>query len=448
MKRKESYADYRQRVMDPISGSFCAAKWLNATIWLGTGMTASCHHPTAHKINVNEIKENPSAIHNTKYKKELRKMMLEGARPDECDYCWTVEDIGRDNISDRVLKTVIYNDDTIAKIANAPWDDNVQLETLEIAFDRTCNFACSYCNPTYSTTWTKDLKQNGPYQNLLSTGVSYTDDRTANDLPKGENPYINAFWEWWPTLSTTLKELRITGGEPLMSDEVWKLMDKFGDEKTNVRLAINSNLGGKDSLIDKFIEKSHRIRELDLYTSCEAFGEQAEYIRDGLDFQKWLFNVNRVLDESNVRKVSIMMTINSLCLFSITEFMDEVIKLKRKYGKTRLTVSLNILRYPFFMSSVVLPDEIKAERKVHLQRWLDDQIDSPFLFVMEKEGVQRVIDYLDVVDRPNKDSLAKEFKSFFDQYDARRGKKLVEVFPQLADWMKSIPKVIQIKSVG
>lgn len=449
MNSNESYQGYKQRVMDPISNSFCAAKWLNSTIWLGHGTTVSCHHPVPHTIDAEAIKLNPSALHNTSHKKLMRKLMLEGQRPDECDYCWTVEDMDRDHISDRTIKTVLFDDATIASLAETPWDADIDPKRLEIAFDRTCNFACSYCSPNYSTTWSKDLSANGSYQDLLSSGTMYTADQTIDVIKnKNDNPYIDAFWEWWPTLSKSLKELRITGGEPMMSDDVWKMMDKFGDEKLSLQLAINSNLGAKDSLIDLFIEKSKRIKALNLYTSCEAVGTQAEYIRDGLDYKKFMFNLERILKESNVKRVWIMMTVNNLCLFSITEFMDEMIKLKRKYGKQRITLSLNILRHPSYMSPLVLSDELKAERRDHLKAWLERNSESPFLFVMEKDGVNRIIDYLDVVNRPNVDVLAKEFKSFFEQYDKRRGKNLSEAFPMLTDWVKSIRKVIQIKSVG
>ena len=296
------YLKYKKRIIDPISKSFCAAKWLNATIWLGSGTTTSCHHPPAQKIDVEEIKTNPSAIHNTCHKKEMRKMMIEGKRPSECEYCWKIEDIGRDNISDRVFKTVIYTDEKIQEIAKAPWDNDVDLETLEIAFDRTCNFACSYCNASFSTAWARDIKSNGNYTSLVSDGAgAYTQDGSWADTTKDKetNPYIGAFWQWWPALSKSLKELRITGGEPLMSDDVWKLMDKFGDEKLDLKLAINSNLGGKDSLIDKLIEKSKHIKHLDLYTSCEATGVQAEYIRDGLDFRQYIRNSEKVLEQAN-----------------------------------------------------------------------------------------------------------------------------------------------------
>ena len=61
-----------QDIINSISPSFCAAKWLNASIWLGNGRTASCHHPLAHYIPKMEIEKDPSALHNTEFKKERR----------------------------------------------------------------------------------------------------------------------------------------------------------------------------------------------------------------------------------------------------------------------------------------------------------------------------------------------------------------------------------------
>ena len=104
----KKYLDHVRDRNNKISSSFCAAKWYNATIWLGSGMTTSCHHPLPHKIDLEEIKKNPSAIHNTRQKKEQRRQMQCGERSAGCEYCWKIEDIGRDAISDRVYKSKIY----------------------------------------------------------------------------------------------------------------------------------------------------------------------------------------------------------------------------------------------------------------------------------------------------------------------------------------------------
>ena len=103
--------EYRQEVLDKLSPSFCAAKWYNATIWLGSGQTTSCHHPPAHAIDAEAVKTNPSALHNTDKKKADRELMLKGERPSGCEYCWKIEDMGVDAVSDRVYKSKIsYKD--------------------------------------------------------------------------------------------------------------------------------------------------------------------------------------------------------------------------------------------------------------------------------------------------------------------------------------------------
>ena len=104
----ETDLEYKRRVIDIKSDSFCGAKWYNATIWLGSGQTTSCHHPLPHQVSIKEVTTNPKALHNTPKKKAERAQMQTGERPAGCEYCWKIEDIGRDNISDRVYKTVIY----------------------------------------------------------------------------------------------------------------------------------------------------------------------------------------------------------------------------------------------------------------------------------------------------------------------------------------------------
>ena len=80
--------EYRKKVkakLDSVGKGFCLAKWNQVTIHLGCGLTHSCHHAVPHKISESEIKRNPSALHNTLYKKKMRHEMLNGKRPKECD---------------------------------------------------------------------------------------------------------------------------------------------------------------------------------------------------------------------------------------------------------------------------------------------------------------------------------------------------------------------------
>ena len=448
-KPDEDFHAYKQRMIDPISNSYCAAKWYNATIWLGHGQTASCHHPPGHWIPLEELKENYTAIHNTNHKKKMRKMMQEGERPQECEYCWKVEDIGRNNISDRVYKTEIFKDEDIHASAKMPWDEDVTLRTLEISFDRACNFACSYCNPAFSTKWVKDIKDNGPYMNIQSDGRGHFVDTApwADRASKHEedNPYIQAFWKWWENgLADNLEEIRVTGGEPMMHKSLWKLFDWFKENpNSNMRFAINSNLVPENERqFQRVIDGSFDIRNFEIYTSAECAGPQNEYTRDGFKYDTWRSNVIRLLKESNVKKLHCMMTINSLCLETITEFMDDMIELRKEYGQRAPTMTLNILRFPSFQSAAILPVELKDKFKKRIEEWLPTQMDH--LNLGEIAHVQRLIDYLDVVKTPHRNTaetpkLYNDFRYFYEQYDRRRGLDFRSTFPSFVEWYDSIP---------
>jgi len=444
---------YKERVIDPISKSYCAAKWYNATIWLGHGQTASCHHPPGHWIDPSELKDNPSAIHNTAHKKKMRKQMQEGIRPAECEYCWKVEDMGKNHISDRVFKTEIFKDEDVQKSVDMPWDDNVNLKTLEISFDRACNFKCSYCNPAFSTAWVKDINDYGGYQNIQSDGRGHFADTAPYAEPitkrQEDNPYIQAFHKWWESdLADCLEEIRITGGEPIMHKGTWKLFQWFKDNPgrgRDMRFAINSNMCPETpKVLDKLVKESWHVPQLEIYTSMEATGKQGEYIRDGLDYDLWMSNIHRVLNEANISKLHMMMTINSLCLTSITEFMDEMLDLRVQYGDRAPTMTLNILRFPSFQSAAILPEEIKTHYKDKLNNWYLSERPQEMLSEGEKESIRRLVDYLDIVKTPHKNTaetpkLYNDFKSFFAQYDIRRNKDFATTFPgPLGDWFGSL----------
>lgn len=447
----ETDLEYKRRVIDIKSASFCAAKWYNATIWLGSGQTTSCHHPLPHAIDIEEIKTNPKAIHNTKEKKQQRSQMQKGERPAGCEYCWKIEDMPLPAdvvnlpISDRVYKTVIYDDGDLDEAFNTPPEQDVNLQTLEIAFDRTCQFACSYCNPAFSSTWVKDIRRNGGYTNLVSDGRNhFTHEHDSSQLYtiNDVNPYVEAFFKWWETdLHKTLKELRITGGEPLMSGYTWRLIEWFKDHRgqSKTRLAINSNLGFTQDKLERLLDATEGI-ELDLYTSNESIDQHAVYIRDGLDWDQWSSNVDYLLASGRLRGLHVMCTINALCLVSLSEFLRMVIKLKNKYGKDAINFSLNILRFPSFQSPLILPLEIREEAVRRLSLLGDLQHE---LHEYEFNQLVRLVKYLKEVDSPHSGALSKEilqrdFKNFYEQYDQRRGKDFKATFPQLAEWYDTL----------
>jgi hypothetical protein len=233
-----------------------------------------------------------------------------------------------------------------------------------------------------------------------------------------------------------------------MSKDFWKLMKWWEQHpECEVEFAVNSNLGQKDALFEELLKASHNIKSFHLYTSCEAVGIQAEYIRDGLVWDKWITNMDRMLGEGNVQSSNCMMTINALCLFSLPEFMDEMLKLKKKHNTQSPVCSFNILRFPSFQSIVTLPKEIRVERADAIEKWINDNWDDEKngFIQWEKDSMTRLVTYIREVSTGHAftsslESRERDFKSFYTQYDMRRGKNFLEAFPMLKEWWDSIPE--------
>ena len=175
-----------------------------------------------------------------------------------------------------------------------------------------------------------------------------------------------------------------------------------------------------------------------------------------MHYDTWKANVIKFIEQANPEKfraLTIMMTINSLSLFSIVEFLEDMKILKIKYGHHRPNVDLNILRWPSFMSPLVLPDEIKMILHTKLKNWYEDNKDSNLFNSGEKAQLERLIDYIEVVKRGHNrteldmDLQFHDFKSFYTQYDVRRNKNFVETFPELKEWYEALTIDNTIRSI-
>jgi hypothetical protein len=156
-----------------------------------------------------------------------------------------------------------------------------------------------------------------------------------------------------------------------------------------------------------------------------------------------MHNVQELLERDHVRAVHFMSTINALCLDSLDLFLDQLVKLKQVYGRKRVLFTLNILRFPSFQSPLVLPKHLKIYYRNKLIQWVIKHKEQPYLHEHEINHVNRLINYLDQVDRPHSEAfempkLLNDFRHFYSQYDHRRNKNFAAMFPNLSDWYNDI----------
>ena len=252
-----------------------------------------------------------------------------------------------------------------------------------------------------------------------------------------------------------LKPFRITGGEPLMSKDTWDVLDFIINEPNpnrELKLAINSNLGVPDKLIDKLIEKIKRIedegrvREIVIFTSTDTWGEQAEYIRNGLEFNRFWNNVNKILASSNRTIITFMSTYNALSIFNYNRLIYEIYKLKDvyassdRYWNSAVFLDSSYLRYPLHQSVQILPyqfsNKILDQAKM-ITYYAAPSFDPKHIGYsdVEVQKVKRIYDWMNAPqDTTQQMKNRYSFYKFFSEHDIRRGTDFVKTFPELEEF--------------
>ncbi len=457
----EAYLNFLKEsrtIINKISPTFCAAKWMQSTILLYSGETHSCHHPSRHHIELSDIKDNPSGIHNTAHKMKARKDMLNGIQTPECDYCWRIENQNQQHISDRVYKSSYsWALPYINDIVESGDGKDITPTYMEVAFDSTCNFKCVYCSPESSSRWQEEIRKHGDIKQTEYNLHNLDWLKSVGKLPihhTEHNPYIDAFWKWWPTLYTKLNTFRITGGEPLLSKHTWRLFDYVeNNPNKNLVLAVNTNLNVPDNKVDKMIDSINRmspnLKYFDVYTSLENTGEQAEYTREGMNYKEFIENCYKVLDNTpDSTRLHIMTTINITSAPSFLEFLEKIREMRLKYYTKmhdfRVRTHFSYLRFPRTLMLSLLSKEDKdrygKEWLNYIHKWkLTKVTDADRIFHglppletfyhEEVDQIERLIEFMQTDKQP--DIVYDDMRSYIRQLDSRRGRDFNKTFPTL-----------------
>lgn len=433
-------------IMDAISPTFCMAKWHHTTIYLQTGETHSCYHPRPHKIPLDEVIIDASALHNTSQKKLERLEMLNGGKPSGCQYCWNIENMGDDYVSDRKERNVtIYTPERYMQIKKGSWDQNINPEYIEVSFGNECNFKCGYCHPKHSSAYHKEIKDFGPY----TTVKNHRNDIDWFKVYEEEtNPYVEAWWRWWPEVSKTLNILRITGGEPLLQQSTWRLLEDLDKNPLpNLELNINSNFGVKPILIDRLVDRvnklieENKIKSFKMFTSIDTWEKPAEYIRTGLNLELWERNFDKYMSNTNL-PITFMITFNILSVTTFQSLLEKILEWRKKYKfvtEHKVRFDTPYLKEPLQYDMNILPKgEFMQYMYSHLEfikNNVDDKNVEKFSS-LEYEKFRRVVDYMEstVYSNERVKEGRRDFYNWFTEYDRRRGTDFAATFPGMVEF--------------
>ena len=433
-----------EEMRDKLGPGLCLAKWQQVSLHLPTGLNNSCYHPPLHTIDPGPLKDNPGVLHNTGHKKQQRIMMLKGGKPPECSYCWNIEKHGQ--LSDRHYRSgEPWAAESYDIIKNSQGDEDVVPTYVEVNFNNVCNLKCSYCSPQFSSSWGQEVDRLGGYP----TSTTHNDPAhfTGRNRPipaRGDNPYVTAFWAWWPTLYPRLRHFRMTGGEPLMDKNTYKVFDYvLALPKPDLHLNVTSNFSVEEELFEKYIGYVKQLCNTNIehfmqYVSLDTGNtSQAEYIRSGLCGTRLQNYVYRYLHEvPNRNSLTFIITMNNLSVSGIQSLLSYILNLREQHSSTyqRVWFDTPLLRTPSWQSLQILP-EAYADKLEAVADWMEEYVetpDRPFRGFKDYEvqRMRRDIAWM----REGTDNVEQkraDFYRFFSEHDRRRGTDFLKTFPEM-----------------
>jgi organic radical activating enzyme len=444
---KSQFLNSAEQMKDNLGPALCLAKWKQVSLHLPTGLNNSCYHPPLHAIDPNAIAVNPAALHNTEHKKMQRKIMLRQERPAECSYCWNMEDQGK--LSDRHYRSgEPWAAVDFERIANSTGDEDVVPSYVEVNFNHACNLRCSYCSPQFSSSWADEVARDGGYP----TSTVHNDPAhfTGSRLPipvREHNPYVEAFWQWWPTLYPALEHFRMTGGEPLMDKNTYRVFDYvIANPSEKLHLNVTSNFSVEESLFQKYLRAvkticDGRIEHFMQYVSLDGWGVQAEYMRHGMNFDLVWSRVDQYLAQvPSYNSLTFIITMNNLSVSSLQQLLEGILELRKKHSTTyqRVWFDTPVLREPAWQSLQILPESY-AQKLQAVKDWMNEHVTTeadPYHGFKDYEvaRLDRDIAWMRSAQAQDHSQTRADFYRFFSEHDRRRDTDFLKTFPEMRSW--------------
>lgn len=368
---------------------------------------------------------------------ELQKVKIaldNGEKHSHCNFCWKQEAAG-------IMSW--------RQIGNQM---TVDCKNVEIYLDNTCDQACIYCSPKYSSMWAQEIKQNPQVEHFVNDEKWDRKKEHYNHLPKilGYIEELGKVAKDSPPLY-----INILGGEPLLTSAVKKdvisdIIESFynyADKNEFLGISIVTNCNTPDHIIDKTIKllRQHAAKysnlTLNVNISAESLSSNAEFVRYGLNWKQFKKNLIKWLS-LECCTIGFSMAVNMVTWKTTPDFLKWALLHAEEY-KQRINFNFNTVMFPQHLSIKMLPPE---------QFYIFDEIleilnKNKHLIINEKLFNRLILQVEQAKDSFGKLSNNNEFKKtaigYFYYIRYNRNQDIVDINPELFEYLINSQKLTE-----
>jgi len=301
---------------------------------------------------------------NSDHMRSVRRRMMAGETLPECEVC-----------NDQLLNTNVYRTYfdqlfqhkylAILEQTDETGHTTMQPVSWDYRFSNLCNFKCRTCGDMLSSSWESEQKTHdmvnwsNPKNNWMRPEVrekisQFQDTQIEQEFSDAVEQH-------------RVEEVYWVGGEPLMYEQHWRYMQRIIELEDGPRVyaRYNTNLSRVEYRgINLYRDILPGLRDWQICASLDGTGAIGEYIRTGLDYDRWIDNFGQaVAIQRNPRQVRIDFTLTLPGMFEV----GAITELARRFGVDILAKVIFSFSPDIIMSPLALPRHL-------LEPWLDELI--------------------------------------------------------------------------
>ncbi len=357
--------------------------------------------------------------------KRIRKQLLNGIAPSECNACFIHKNLHREGSNREFEKYIsedtLYNDDySVNKITY-----------VDLRLSNLCNFACRMCFHGLSSTWYD-------YWGYIQNKPEYKDEH-----PKFLVADKQGIAKFSDTNINTITKIYLAGGEPFITSHTFELIGRFSDEQASkVDLLINTNLSTLKYKGEDILEKLKRFKSVQIACSCDGYGEVGKYQRPGFNSERFFSNLKTLVEYQKKYPhfyVEIDYTISTINVYHTFDFIEHV---QQYLSKDRIRVHAVV--EPIYFSTGFFPASRKRDiielyntysKKTYNEKNtnLSASLDIYTKYLEDSFNTANQLDYLRI-----KESMTITIAETIRRFDEVHKTDYKNICPWLEDFMNNI----------
>jgi organic radical activating enzyme len=355
-------------------------------------------------------KQTLSEVWNDTPMKDLRLNMLNGLRSQSCQRCYAFEEAGQNSMRMTLNQRYSHHLSEVDKTLPDGSYEKMNLVYWDFRFNNICNFKCRMCGPQLSSGWYEDTKK--------MYGI------LPSDIPNDPDP--DKLWEQIEPLFDTVEEIYFAGGEPLIMEEHYRILNRLDEmKKYNVHIRYNSNCSQLKYKSMNVLDLWPKFERVDMYASLDGSWSRGELIRKGQNWQKFLDNREQIKIRAPNVRFTINFTLTVLNSFHVIDFHKEVYEsgIIDNIDNFRLNFAVN----PEHLCVQILPIETKEKLKNSINQYIENYL-IPNGSVSVLEDFKSYIKFIDSAQTQN---LIPKMIDHMDKIDSIRQENWRNVFTEL-----------------